>query len=510
MPHQLLDEAAGRLARLAPFVALGIAVLHVLQRAAQPQAAPTVDDPVNRLVALMAVLVALGLFALQQYRVVSSRSILQCGMLFEIVVAFSISMTETSARFGLSGVLLGLSTIGFWMVFMAAVVPMAPAVRLRLALATATTWPMAYWINSTRFGFASDSWRQISVWVVTNYLVAVAAYLVGRWTHGGGTVRDGGTAHELGSYQLISPIGEGGMGEVWRAKHNQLARPAAVKLVRLERGQDDIFARRFLREANAIAGLRSPHSVYLYDFGTTRDGRPYYVMELLDGISLQTLINSFGPQSASRVVAILKQVCRSLDEAHEQKIVHRDLKPSNVMVCKIAQAFDFVKVVDFGLAKPFGASDRTNLTVEGVTVGTPEYMAPEVARAARTVDGSADLYSLGCVGYVLLTGQLVFTDTNPVAVALKHMSTPPVPPSRRTDRGIPPDLERVILRCLEKDPKSRPASAREIERLLAACDVPPWTEEDAAAWWARHLPPTSPLRTFAQTAAHIPPTVQKV
>jgi serine/threonine-protein kinase len=169
-----------------------------------------------------------------------------------------------------------------------------------------------------------------------------------------------------------------------------------------------------------------------------------------------------------------------------------------------------VKVVDFGLAKPFGAADRSNLTVEGVTVGTPEYMAPEVARAARTVDGSADLYSLGCVAYVLLTGQLVFTDANPVAIALKHMSTPPVPPSRRTDRGIPADLERVILRCLEKDPKSRPASAREIERLLAACDVPPWTEEDAAAWWARHLPPTSPLRTFAQTAAHIPPTVQKV
>ena len=153
----------------------------------------------------------------------------------------------------------------------------------------------------------------------------------------------------------MSPIAEGGMGEVWRASHKLLARPAAIKLVKLDASRQEMFAQRFHREANAIAALQSPHTVYLYDFGTTQDGRLYYVMELLDGISLQTLITTFGPQPASRVVSILRQMCRSLEEAHQEQIVHRDLKPSNVMICKVAQTCDFVKVLDFGLAKPFGA-----------------------------------------------------------------------------------------------------------------------------------------------------------
>ena len=178
------------------------------------------------------------------------------------------------------------------------------------------------------------------------------------------------------------------------------------------------------------------------------------------------------------------------------------------MICQVAQTYDFVKVLDFGLAKPLGTAEVLHLTVEGVTLGTPEYMAPEVARAGP-VDARADLYALGCIAYVLLTGTLVFTDSNPVAVALKHMRTPPEPPSRRTSQYVPADLERVVLQCLEKDPSARPATARDVERMLAACDVPPWTEEDAAAWWQRHLPPTSALRSFSQSAPHTPPLVQK-
>jgi serine/threonine-protein kinase len=307
----------------------------------------------------------------------------------------------------------------------------------------------------------------------------------------------------------MSQIGEGGMGEVWRATHKLLARPAAIKLVKLDASRQELFAQRFHREANVIAALKSPHTVYLYDFGTTQDGRLYYVMELLDGISLQTLIDSFGPQPASRVIAILKQICRSLEEAHQENIVHRDLKPSNVMICQVAQVRDFVKVLDFGLAKPLGAGAASNLTVEGVTLGTPEFMAPEVAGGSRTVDARADLYALGCVAYVLLTGALVFTDANPVTVAVKHMRNPPVPPSKRTDRFVPPDLERVVLACLEKDPGNRPSSARDVERMIAACNVPPWKEEDADAWWEKHLPATSALRSFSQASAQMRPLVQK-
>jgi serine/threonine-protein kinase len=303
-------------------------------------------------------------------------------------------------------------------------------------------------------------------------------------------------------------IGDGAMGEVWRASHKLLARPAAIKLVKADTARQDVFARRFHREADVIARLQSPHTVYLYDFGTTEEDRLYYVMELLDGISLQTLVTTFGAQPAPRVVAILRQICRSLEEAHAKEIVHRDLKPSNVMICQVAQTFDFVKVLDFGLAKPFGTGETSQLTVAGFMVGTPEYMAPEMVLGSPPVDARADLYALGCVAYVLLTGTLVFTDSNPVNIALKHARNRPDPPSQRTGQTVPADLERVIMACLAKDRNARPATARELDRLLAACDVRPWNEEDAAAWWKRHLPLESPLRAASRTPPHTPPAVQ--
>lgn len=503
----LLEEGARRLTWLAGVFVVAALALYVFQRLVQPQIAPLVDDPVTRLGGLMAILIAAGVVALRQYGVVTSRQLLRVGILFEIAVAFAIAMVETSRPFNPFVPLLGLSAVGAWVVFVAAAIPTPPDVRLALALAAATTWPVAYAINSTRFGFFTESWRQTAIWPTLNYVLAIVAYVIGRLTYG--TVREVPDARDLGSYTLMSQIGEGGMGEVWRASHKLLARPAAIKLVKLDASRQELFAHRFHREANAIAALKSPHTVYLYDFGTTQDGRLYYVMELLDGISLQTLIDTFGPQPASRVVAILKQMCRSLEEAHLEQIIHRDLKPSNVMICQVAQTRDFVKVVDFGLARPFGAGAASNLTVEGMTLGTPEYMAPEVARGSRMVDARADLYALGCVAYVLLTGSLVFTDSNPVSVALKHMRTPPVPPSQRTDRLVPPDLERVILACLEKDADARPRSARAVERLLTACNVPPWTEEDADVWWQRHLPPTSALRSFSQAPSRTLPLVHK-
>ncbi len=506
VPLQLLDQGARRLAVLAAVLAVTFIALQLFQRVAQPQLAPILDDPITRLPALAAVLMAAGLVALHRYHVVTSRTLLAIGMAFEIVVAFSLAMVETSRPFDADTPLLGLSAIAAWILLMTAVVPSRPAVRFGLAFAAATTWPLAYWINCTRFDFVTESWRQTSIWPTMNYLIAILTYLLARGTYS--AAREAQTAPTLGSYQLLRPIGEGGMGEVWRASHKMLARPAAIKLVKFDAGREEIFEQRFHREANAIAGLQSPHTVYLYDFGITPEGRLYYVMELLDGISLQTLVNTFGAQPASRVVAILTQICRSLGEAHEKKILHRDLTPSNVMICQVAQSYDFVKVLDFGLAKSLDASEGLHLTVEGVTLGTPEYMAPEVARAGP-VDARADLYALGCIAYILLTGTLVFTDSNPVAVALKHMRTPPEPPSRRTSQHVPADLERVVLQCLEKDPSARPATARDVERMLAACDVPPWTEDDAAAWWQRHLPPTSALRSFSQSAPHTPPLVQK-
>jgi serine/threonine-protein kinase len=299
---------------------------------------------------------------------------------------------------------------------------------------------------------------------------------------------------------------------VWKANHQMLARTAAIKLIRTQVGsgrQADLAARRFKREADAIAGLQSPHTVYLYDFGVSHDGRFYYVMELLDGISLQTLVATFGPQPAARVVPILTQICRSLEEAHRQGLVHRDLKPSNAMLCKVALTFDFVKVLDFGLAKFTDSAEISQLTVEGTATGTPGYIAPEVALGESTIDGRADLYALGCVAYFLLTGALVFEDVNAMNMALKHVQAPPVPPSQRTELPIPADLERLILQCLAKTPAGRPETAAALADMLAACAVDRWSERDAEAWWSRHLPPTSSLRSFAQLPLHTPPIVRK-
>ena len=306
------------------------------------------------------------------------------------------------------------------------------------------------------------------------------------------------------------------MGEVWRASHRMLARAAAIKLIKAEAltgptaRQADVSLRRFRREAEAIAGLQSPHTVYLYDFGTSRDGRWYYVMELLDGVSLQDLVTHFGPVPGSRVVFVLRQACESLEEAHQQGLVHRDLKPSNIMACKLALRHDFVKVLDFGLAKFVGPVDATQLTLEGIAAGTPAYMAPEIALGRPDVDPRADIYALGCVAYFLLTGTVVFPDENPMSMALKQVQETPDPPSSRTEVPIAPDLEQVVLRCLAKSPAERPATAREVADLLAACALPPWTPEDAAAWWERHLPPTSTLRTSALPPSHTPPIVQKI
>ena len=504
---ELIDEGARRLSGLAAVLVILTIASFGLLVLLQPQVASLLDDAVIRLAVLAATLIAAGVVALHRYNVVGSRRLLQIGMLLEIVVAFAMAMVETSRPFDSSVPLLGLSAIGVWIIIVAAVIPSPPNVRLALALAAGATWPLAYGINASRLGFVTESWRQTATWPAMNFLLAIVAYMIGRWTYG--TVREAQSAQDLGSYRLMWPIGEGGMGEVWRASHKLLARPAAIKLVKVDAGRQEVFAKRFHREANAIAALKSPHTVYLYDYGTTQDGRLYYVMELLDGISLQTLITTFGPQPASRVVAILRQICRSLQEAHTQTIVHRDLKPSNVMICQVAEMCDVVKVLDFGLAKPFGSADNLHLTVEGSTLGTPEYMAPEVARASETVDARADLYALGCVAYVLLTGALVFDDPNPVSVALKHMKTPPVPPSQRTNRAVPADLERVVLACLEKEPGARPRSARDVEQMLAACAVPVWTEHDACDWWERHLPPASPLRASSEAPPHTPQLMQK-
>ena len=309
-------------------------------------------------------------------------------------------------------------------------------------------------------------------------------------------------AQELGSYHLLEPLGTGGMGEVWRARHRLLARDAAIKLVRPEllgastEVETKSVLRRFEREAQATATLRSPHTIQVFDFGVTEDGAFYYVMELLTGRDLESLVREFGPLPASRVIYLLRQAAHSLADAHARGLVHRDIKPANIYVCRMGLEYDFAKVLDFGLVKVKQSRNTDTLsTIQHTTSGTPAYMAPETILGDAEVDRRADVYALGCVAYFLLTGQLVFEADTSMKVLMHHLNTPPIPPSQRTELPIPRELDELVLACLEKDPARRPQNAGELFRMAYNCRTAEgWNADAAEAWWQAHLPElTGPL-----------------
>jgi serine/threonine protein kinase len=312
-------------------------------------------------------------------------------------------------------------------------------------------------------------------------------------------------AKELGSYRLVSKLGTGGMGEVWRAEHRLLAREAAIKIVRAEALRDPSYApkvrERFRREAQTLAAMRSRHTIAVYDYGVTDEGTFFYVMELLDGLDLDKLVRFFGAQPAARVIQLLSQACQSLAEAHEAGLLHRDIKPANLFVCRAADEVDVLKVLDFGIVhtitEPLTATGEVpqlaspgRLTQAGSLVGTPGYIAPEQA-IGITVDARADLYALGCVAWWLLAGNEVYPRPTEDA-ALRSHAEEPVPPLRPRVRGWLPDgLERLVLSMLAKDPNDRPNDARAVIVALREIAIEPehaWTEPRAQAWWFTNKP----------------------
>ena len=395
----------------------------------------------------------------------------------------------------------GVTWVSIWLLVFPLIVP-APMLRtLVTTLLTASTVPLMLLLSIALNGVPNS----IRTWV-TPYIMdmTVPTFICAGMAIFGSKVvyrltRDLSKAQQMGSYQLVEKIGAGGMGEVWKAKHRMLVRPAAIKLIRSDSlgGSPDVARtalKRFELEAQATSKLSSPHSIELYDFGITGDGTFFYVMELLQGVDLRTLVDQHGPIPAERAVHILRQVCHSLTDAHWTGVIHRDIKPANVFVCRRGPDLDFVKVLDFGLVKRVGES-APHLTIEGVVGGTPAFMAPEMAIDQRGVDGRADIYAVGCLAYWLLTGHLVFDGESPMSLLLQHAKDPPPAPSTRTELEIPPSLERIVMSCLEKDVGMRPQSARELAAALQECahSIPPWTEERTLHWWRTHLPHIVPL-----------------
>jgi serine/threonine-protein kinase len=392
----------------------------------------------------------------------------------------------------------------------AMIAPSTPRRMLVASLVVASFDPVAYWLAWVFGGRAlNPAYVFIICW--PTYACAFVAVVPARVLQRlGRRLRE---AQELGSYQLVERLGTGGMGEVWRAEHRLLARDAAIKLMKPEvlGARDDEEAQRMLkrfeREAQATAALSSPHTIQVFDFGVTQDGTFYYVMELLAGRDLESMVREFGPVPPNRVLYLLRQVCHSLADAHARGLVHRDIKPANIYVCRMGLEYDFVKVLDFGLVKiQAGRDTQTLATAETSTPGTPAYMAPEVILGTPDVDRRVDVYSLGCVAYFLLTGELVFEADSSMKMLMQHLHAQPVPPSQRTELLVPRELDEIILSCLQKDPKLRPQDAGELYQM--ACQMrthDEWNSDQAKHWWRVHLPQlTGPLKvsdTRRDTAA---------
>ncbi len=487
LPMDVVDAGANRLAALALLTA-GVVVLlaignrQVFSRFGVPSMNPTLW--VGAMAASL--LLSLSVAWIAWRRMLAPATLLDVGLVYEVLQSFCIALTFHEVPLRIDAPPRGWTPVAVFILAYPLIVPATRGKAVLATLAAAMMDPLGLLISIAAGNPKPPGGFLVPMFLPTA-LAAVIALLLSRLVYQMRAEAEKG--HEMGSYRLEELLGRGGMGEVWRASHQLLARSAAIKLIRSESFGSDgrELVRRFEREAKATAALRSPHTVDIYDFGTTEDGTFYYVMELLEGFDLDTLVSRFGPQPPERSVYILIQACHSLAEAHQGGLIHRDVKPANIYVCRYGLDWDFVKLLDFGLVKnaQMPVEGGRPLTVAGVVAGTPGYMAPEMGLGNPDVDWRADIYALGCVGYWLLTGKPVFEGGgSPMQVLMDHIQKPPPAVSQRTDGAIPAELDFILLQCLSKDPNERPQTMQDLAESLKRVPLAqPWTEERARGWW---------------------------
>jgi serine/threonine-protein kinase len=502
LPRDLVRQATSRLRVMALLYAAAFFLANLFPPLmSKDDRAAFFGAVVHWLPGTISISVALLVAAIVSNPRLSPRAAGAIAIVFEIAGSYGIAAAELLQPQSLGSLLtapwIGLSWVAVWTLLFTIVVPSSPRRSVLAALAASSSVPVMAAVSFAVYPFPAlpNPWQFFQAFVFPYLLVVAMAYVGARVLFAlGNEVRK---ARELGSYRLLERLGEGGMGEVWRARHRLLARPAAIKLIRplAASAIGSEAAKRFEREAQAIASLRSPHTVDLFDFGIADDGTFYYVMELLEGLDAERIVRRFGPMPAGRVINVIRQVCHSLSEAESISLVHRDIKPANIVLCRYGEDYDFVKVLDFGIVKAIYEPDDaksaptvTALTGEHVVQGTPAFISPEQALGGRPVDNRADIYATGCLAYWLLTGELVFTADTPMQFLIQHALANPEPPSARTELPIPKELEAIVLACLAKDPAERPQTARELARRLEAVPVTgEWTPELARTWWETHL-----------------------
>ena len=500
LPPHLQEQLPRRLRNIALLYSLAYFLSDLAPSILTNQLPEAFRRPGDWVPAVSSILIGLVVAALASSPRVAWRAKMHLGLVFEVVGSYGIALSlyVEAERFASTPIVffvLSPSWVAIWMIVYSIVVPATPRKVLLALLASASAPAVVMGISLHRAGLlhvftpATFFFSHVFPYLICVVLAYASARIM--VTLGADVSR----ARELGSYRLIERLGQGGMGEVWRASHQLLAREAAIKFIRPESmlgagaEASRTMLRRFELEARATASLTSAHTIELYDFGVSDDGTFYYIMELLEGLDCDRLVRLFGALRPSRVVHLMTQVCESLEEAHEKGLIHRDVKPANIYVCRSGVRCDFIKVLDFGLvAHRRPAAGEVMLTPPEHTIGTPAFMAPEVAKG-QEIDGRSDLYGLGCVGYWLLTGRQVFEGSSVFDVISKHLHVEPDPPSRHSLGDVPQELDALILRCLEKRPERRPPSARAVARLLRSIPLQDsWDAEHAEAWWSEHIP----------------------
>ena len=484
IPVDLLKDASRRLG----VVALIGAALWLIA----PLADHIIDGTqlgLTDLVAAISIVLSVALFFYIRFSKLDPRVILDMGLVYLVLIGLGAGLMyhwpemKVHQTFGPE-----ISWMGAGVIAYAALLPTKPYKMFVAGLIAVSMMPVTMLISGARHTWEFGPWWKVLEMHFPDFVLVGVAVVISKVVATLG--QQVAKAREMGSYRLGDLLGFGGMGEVYRATHSMLARPAAIKLIRADTirpGNDaaaELAIKRFRREAEVAASLRSPHTVELYDFGVTEDETLYFVMELLDGMTIDALVKQHGPLSADRAVFILCQVCDSLQEAHTRGLVHRDIKPANIHVGILGLHHDFVKVLDFGLVKSVEAtlSDQSMGTAAGLTPGTPAYMAPEIVLGEH-IDGRADIYAVGCVAYYMLTGEPVFTAENGAQMLARHLMAEPAPMSQRTTMPIPAELERLVFSCLEKKPDRRPQTVAELSSALATVAVTSWNEARALEWW---------------------------
>jgi serine/threonine-protein kinase len=493
LPPELLLLSSQRLGTASIVYAVAYLLDYVVNRVAYvPYPGEPSPLPVADAAALLAIPIALAVFLAVRSGRFEPRQLCRLGLVFEVLGALGIAIQEQWIPWDPAVPVRGISWVCVWIVFFPIIVPSTTKKALAASFAAATTVPLAFLISVAARGSSIPTSGVLVDLFEPPYLCALFAPLSAHIIHQVG--RAWSEARKLGSYELVERLGTGGMGEVWRGRHQMLARPAAIKVIRSEvlglpAAESAKLLRQFEREAQATATLQSPHSIQLFDFGVSDEGSFFYVMELLDGLDLDTLVSRFGPIRAERVIHLLGQVCHSLRDAHQSGLIHRDVKPANIFVCRKGADYDFVKVLDFGLVKALGVKGAIETTAGRVLAGTPAFLPPELAIAPEKADHRVDIYSLGCVAYWMLTGRLVFEADTTVQMIGRHLQDEPVPPSQYTELDIPAELEQLVLHCLAKDPDARPQTMEAVMTRLAACpSARAWTSEQAKRWWETHEP----------------------